>query len=133
MPRKPRSRESFRRFLASMEPAEPSETWTSAVGTGVIEEHAGARWQLRRGPLDVRVARRLAVTASLLVVGNGAGTGLRDVPADRRAGTWTCAEARYEGPGGTVEGPDWPTEPVYHAYEFESDDGRSMLLLDETC
>ncbi|MFI6359254.1 hypothetical protein ACIBJF_43240 [Streptomyces sp. NPDC050743] len=133
MPRKSRRNESFQQFLASMAPADPPEQWMSVVETGVIDEHAGTRWQLKRGPLDVRVARRLATSASLMVIGDGASTRFRDVPVDQRTETWTRAEARYEGPGGIIKGPDWPIEPVYNAYEFESDDGRSMLLLDETC
>ncbi|GED89306.1 hypothetical protein TNCT6_63910 [Streptomyces sp. 6-11-2] len=116
-----------------MEPADPPEQWMSVVETGVIDEHAGAWWQLKRGPLDVRVARRLADSASLMVVGHAASARFQDVPVDQRAETWTRAEERYEGPGGAIKGPDWPIEPVYNAYEFESDDGRSMLLLDETC
>ncbi len=60
-----------------------------------------------------------------MVWGRGGSTQLEDVPAEQRAAVWEMASRRYKGPGGKVEAPEWPEEPLYCAFKFVWEDGRT--------
>ncbi|MEU6011767.1 hypothetical protein [Streptomyces sp. NPDC047453] len=126
-------RATFKEIMDSLDPGNTHEVWLSVVNTGVIDDWAGGTWHLTGKELDVRVARRLAISADLMVLGRGGSTQLEAVPAEQRAAVWETASRRYEGPGGKVEGPEWPKEPLYCAFKFASEDGRILLLIDESC
>ncbi|WP_181794902.1 hypothetical protein [Streptomyces sp. WELS2] len=124
---------TFAEVVGSVGPGSVPEVWVSVVDTGVIDDWAGGSWRLSGRVLDVRVARRLAVGADLVVLGREGSTRLEDVPAGRRAAVWEAAGRRYAGPGGKAEGPEWPRRPLYRAFRFVSEDGRTLLLIDESC
>ncbi|WRZ89025.1 hypothetical protein OHB54_08050 [Streptomyces sp. NBC_01007] len=126
-------RATFREIMDSLDPGSIHEVWLSVVNTGVIDGWAGGTWHLTGRELDVRVARRLAISADLMVLGRGGSTRLEDVPTEQRAAVWEKAGRRYTGPCGKVEGPERPAEPLYCAFKFVSEDGRNLLLIDESC
>lgn len=126
-------RATFKEIIDSLDPEDVHEVWLSVVNTGVIGDWAGGTWHLAGKELDVRIARRLTVSADLMVLGRGGSTKLENVSAEQRAVVWEKASRRYEGPGGKVEGPNWPREPLYCAFKFVSEDGRNLLLIDESC
>ncbi|MEU0822124.1 hypothetical protein [Streptomyces mirabilis] len=126
-------RATFKEIVDSLDPGSTHDVWLSVVNTGVIDGWAGGTWHLTGQELDVRVARRLAVSANLMALGRGGSTQLEDVPAEQRAAVWEKASRRYKGPGGKVEAPEWPEEPLYCAFKFVSEDGRNLLMIDESC
>ena len=124
---------TFQEIVNSLEPHAVHEVWLSVVNTGVINDWAGTTWHRKGKELDMRVARRLVISADLMVLGRGGSTMLEDVPPEQRPAVWAKASRRYEGPGGKIEGSEWPKEPLYSAFQFVSDDGRKLLLVDESC
>jgi hypothetical protein len=83
----------------------------------------GTPWVLRRGPLDARLARRLTRSADAMVLGRNAGLELVPVEPGDRAAIWADLADRL----------DAETLPAYAAYEFTSDDGGTLLYIEESC
>ncbi|MFE1321867.1 hypothetical protein [Kitasatospora phosalacinea] len=88
----------------------------------------GCRWRLVRGPLDPRRAKRLAVQADVMSMGDRyderAGRWLpRFLPEAERPAAWLVARAGYGAQG----------LPSYRAYEFSADDGRVLLFVETHC
>ncbi|MFD8593535.1 hypothetical protein ACFV1L_00855 [Kitasatospora sp. NPDC059646] len=88
----------------------------------------GCRWRLVRGPLDVRRAKRLAVTADRMTMG---------VDYDERLRLWMPRFlAPEERPAAWLEaraGFDADALPSHRAYEFADGDGRVLLFVETHC
>ncbi|CAN3982736.1 hypothetical protein [Kitasatospora purpeofusca] len=88
----------------------------------------GCYWQLARGPLDPRRAKRLAVDADVMTMGTH-----YDDRAERwlprflaeaeRPAAWAEARARF----------DADELPIHEAYEFVGEDGRVLLFIETYC
>jgi hypothetical protein len=125
MPKKRTSDKNFADVVASLEAAEGSDPAgrLSPAGSGELVDGQGRLWIKSRGPLDVRLARRLVRGADEMIVGEGAGEVLRPVPADEREEAWELIKDRLD-----------PSESgTYQAYEFRSEDDRVLLYVEEFC
>lgn len=88
----------------------------------------GCYWQLARGPLDPRRAKRLAVDADVMTMGiyydDLAERWLpRFVKEAKRPAAWVEARARF----------DVDELPSHEAYEFAGEDGRVLLFIETYC
>ncbi|KQV10938.1 MULTISPECIES: hypothetical protein [unclassified Kitasatospora] len=89
---------------------------------------AGCHWRLVRGPLDPRRAKRLAVEAAVMSMGDHydeeAETWFpRFLPEHERPAAWLAARAWFDA-----------TDLLVHeAYEFVADDGRALLHIETYC
>ncbi|MGW4383246.1 hypothetical protein [Kitasatospora sp. NPDC004531] len=88
----------------------------------------GCHWRLVRGPLDVRRAKRLAVTADRMTMG---------VDYDERVRLWMPRFlSPQERPAAWLEaraGFHANERPSYRAYEFADADGRVLLFVETHC
>lgn len=89
---------------------------------------AGCHWRLVRGPLDPRRAKRLAVSADVMSMGeyydDQAQWWLpRFLAEAERPAAWLEARARL----GAAD------LPIHEAYEFTADDGRALLFIETYC
>ncbi|MFI9155656.1 hypothetical protein [Streptomyces sp. NPDC053367] len=126
MPKKRASEKNFAEVVASLEPAEgpgPAEGRLSPASAGELVDTQGRTWTMSRGPLDVRLARRLVRGAEEMVIGESAGEVLRPVPADGREEAWSLIKDALEE----------PESGRYRAYDFRSEDGRVLLYVEEFC
>jgi flavin-dependent dehydrogenase len=114
-------------MLQSLEPAEEvgGELVPSPATAGLLVDDDGDAWVLTRRPLDARVARRLVRRADVVIIGDGAGDVLRRVgtAAEDREAAWAEVEDRL----GRED------LPGYEAFRGESDDGRKLLYLEQSC
>ncbi|MFB7512742.1 hypothetical protein [Streptomyces sp. NPDC056144] len=95
----------------------------SPASSGEILDRHGLRWTKSRGPLDVRLAKRLVKGADEMIIGEGAGETLRSVPAEGRAEAWALIKRELH-----------PAEHWrYRAFDFRSEDGRVLLYVEESC
>ncbi|GAA2111075.1 hypothetical protein GCM10009759_52870 [Kitasatospora saccharophila] len=114
-------------------PAEPLEADRGSfalppVAARGFTDADGCCWRLVRGPLDPRRAKRLAVEADVMSMGDR-----YDEAADRwvprfrsaaeRPAAWLEARARYAA----------DSLPFYLAYEFTAADGRVLLFIETFC
>ncbi|OKJ15760.1 hypothetical protein [Kitasatospora sp. CB01950] len=88
----------------------------------------GCHWRLVRGPLDVRRAERLAVTADRMTMGVDYDERVRlwmprFLGAEERPAAWPAARAGF----------DAAALPFHEAYEFADDDGRVLLFIETHC
>ncbi|MGV9887040.1 hypothetical protein [Streptomyces sp. NPDC003395] len=128
MPKKRTSDKSFADVVAAMEAAEgsdPVEGGRSPASSGELVDERGCRWTKSRGPLDVRLVKRLVRGADEVIVGEGAGEVLRPVPAEEREAAWALIKDGLDTAGSET----W----TYQAYEFRSEDGRILLYVEEFC
>ncbi|MEU6482468.1 hypothetical protein [Streptomyces sp. NPDC046887] len=126
MPKKRKPERSFAEVVASLEPSEgsaPAADLLSPASSGELVDEQGRLWVKHRGPLDVRLVRRLVRGADAMLIGEGAGEVLRPVPAEGREEAWALVKDRLD----TAEGEG------YRAYDFRSEDGRVLLYLEEFC
>ncbi|MFF0203840.1 hypothetical protein [Streptomyces sp. NPDC005017] len=126
MPKKRMSDKSFAEVTASLEHTEGSDPGTgqlSPASSGELVDGRGRLWTRSRGPLDVRLAKRLVRGADEMIIGEGAGEVLRPVPAEGRDEAWELLRDRLE-PGGPG---------THQAYEFRSEDDRVLLYVEEFC
>ncbi|MFD8754831.1 hypothetical protein ACFV0O_28170 [Kitasatospora sp. NPDC059577] len=127
MPNKPRRRSGgFAEVLAALPPQEEHERLDvrDPIGSGGFLDGAGCYWRLVRGPVDRRLARRLAAGADELTLGLR-GRWHEDFPdrfvpvllaPEERPAAWRAACAED-----------------HRAYEFRAADGRTLLYLDVSC
>ncbi|MFE7958838.1 hypothetical protein [Streptomyces sp. NPDC057413] len=128
MPKKRTSDKSFADVVAAMEAAEgsdPVEGGRSPASSGELVDERGCLWTRSRGPLDVRLVKRLVRGADEVIVGEGAGEVLRPVPAEEREAAWALIKDGLDTAGSET----W----TYQAYEFRSEDGRILLYVEEFC
>ncbi|MFI5527366.1 hypothetical protein ACIA8O_02310 [Kitasatospora sp. NPDC051853] len=115
------------------EPA-PSPTYdyvpyVSPVSARTLLDADGGRWQLARGPLDPRRAKRLAVSAHAMSMSDGEYDEDRNhwyhpfLPEADRLPTWLEIKPLY-GSDGMLS---------YEAYEFTDEDGRVLLYIQTYC
>ncbi|MCP3818694.1 hypothetical protein NLX86_11370 [Streptomyces sp. A3M-1-3] len=116
---------SFAAVLESLGSADPDDgpDVLSPAGSGEIVDADGCRWAVSRGPLDVRLAKRLVRSADVMIVGESAGDRQRPVPARERDAAWARIKDRIDSDG----------LPSYQPYEFASADGRKLLYIEQTC
>ncbi|MEV7187979.1 hypothetical protein [Kitasatospora sp. NPDC093102] len=128
MPSKPRRRTGgFAEILAALPPKdEDDDRWVlhDPLGSGGFVDAEGRYWRLARGPVDRRLAKRLAVDADEMTLGlwgelHEASPGFF-VPSlltpEERPGAWLEASALD-----------------YRAYEFRASGGRRLLYLVVFC
>ncbi|MFD4908486.1 hypothetical protein [Kitasatospora purpeofusca] len=122
---------TFAEVVAAM-PSPAEEPSGSYVGPPVtahgFTDADGCYWQLARGPLDPRRAKRLAVDADVMTMGT-----YYDDRAERwlprflaeaeRPAAWAEARARF----------DADELPIHEAYEFVGEDGRVLLFIETYC
>ncbi|MFF7995786.1 hypothetical protein ACFZDG_39200 [Kitasatospora xanthocidica] len=127
MPSKPRPRSGgFAEVLAALPPKEEHEYREAVdpIGSGGFLDGAGRYWRLVRGPVDRRLAKRLAAGADEMTLGRW-GRWHEDFPdrfvpvlltPEERPAAWlsACAED-------------------HRAYEFHAVDGRTLLYLEISC
>jgi hypothetical protein len=89
----------------------------------------GKTWRKRGAELDLPTALELASSAEFVVIAEAGGYQIR--PADRTEAR-QLLKTRFDGPGGRVIGPPWPSEPTYTAHLFETTNG-TLLYLDTAC
>ena len=110
----------------SLEPAEETggESVPSPATAGLLVDDGGAR-VLTKHPLDARAARRLMRRADVVIIGDGAGDVLRRIgtAAEDREAAWAEVEGRLGREG----------IPSYEAFHGESEDGRKLLYLEQSC
>ncbi|MGC2997805.1 hypothetical protein ACPF8X_05195 [Streptomyces sp. G35A] len=126
MPKKRTPDKSFAEVMASLEPGEGADPATgrlSPASVGELVDQQGCPWTKNRGPLDVRLTRRLVSGADEMIIGEGAGEVLRPVPAEGREEAWTLIR----------DGLDTPESGRYRAFDFRSEDGRVLLYVEEFC
>jgi hypothetical protein len=126
MRKKRTSGENFAEVVASLEHTEGSDPGAgllSPASAGELVDGQGCLWTRSRGPLDVRLARRLVRNADEMIIGEGAGEALRAVPAEGREEAWALV----------ADGLQTPESGTYRAYEFRSEDGRVLLYVEESC
>ncbi|WP_433544570.1 hypothetical protein ACQPZG_05315 (plasmid) [Streptomyces sp. CA-294286] len=125
MPKKRPRTVSFAVVLESLEPAEPDggPFVLSPAGAGELADADGCRWKVLRGPLDVRLAKRLVHGADVMIIGEGAGDRLRCVPVEEKGAAWAGIKDRIGSEG----------LPSYQPYQFISADGRQLLYIEQTC
>ncbi|MCK8680607.1 hypothetical protein [Streptomyces lichenis] len=126
MPKKRKTDRSFAEVVASLGPAEgsgPGADLLSPASSGELVDEQGRLWTRHRGPMDVRLVRRLVRGADAMLIGEGAGEVLRPVPAEGREEAWALVKDRLD----TAEGEG------YRAYDFRSEDGCVLLYLEEFC
>ncbi|MFE7524553.1 hypothetical protein ACFU7Y_02380 [Kitasatospora sp. NPDC057542] len=128
MPSKPRRRTGgFAEVLAALPPKdEDDDSWVlhDPLKSGGFVDSEGRYWRLARGPVDRRLAKRLAVHADEMTLGlwgrlHEASPGFF-VPSllapEERPGAWLEASALE-----------------YLAYEFRASGGRTLLYLVVFC
>ncbi|MFE7637475.1 hypothetical protein DR950_39865 [Kitasatospora xanthocidica] len=127
MPHKPRRRAGgFAEVLAALPPKEEHEYWNldDPLASGGFVDAGGRYWRLARGPVDRRLAKRLAVDADEMTLGlwgrlHEASPGVF-VPAlltpEERPAAWLDASALE-----------------YLAYEFRASGDRTLLYLVVRC
>ncbi|MFD5559944.1 hypothetical protein [Kitasatospora griseola] len=98
------------------------------VADGGFTDIDGCHWRLARGPLDVRRAKRLAVTADRMTTGEEYDERARfRVPRlltpEERPDAWLRARAGY----------DAAADPRHEAYEFADADGHVLLCIATHC
>ncbi|MEV7128247.1 hypothetical protein [Streptomyces sp. NPDC093260] len=128
MPKKRASDRSFADVVADMVATDgtgPAEGWSSPATSGELVDERGCLWTKSRGPLDVRLAKRLVRGADEMIVGEGAGEVLRPVPEEEREAAWALVEDGL----GTAGSGTW----TYQAHAFRSGDGRVLLYVEEFC
>jgi hypothetical protein len=116
---------SLATVLEFLGPADPDDgpLVLSPAGSGEIIDADGCRWAVSRGPLDVRLAKRLVRSADVMIIGESAGDHLRPVPAGERDAAWASIKGR-------IDSHDLPS---YQPYQFASADGRTLLYIEQTC
>ncbi|KOV10405.1 hypothetical protein ADK60_38020 [Streptomyces sp. XY431] len=132
MPKKQKHVMTFAEELAAM----PSPVEAAPRGSYVqppvaargFTDADGCYWQLARGPLDPRRAKRLAVDADVMTMGtyydDRAERWLPRVIAEaERPAAWAEARARF----------DADELPIHEAYEFTAEDGRVLLFIETYC
>ncbi|MET8544230.1 hypothetical protein ABZW03_26845 [Kitasatospora sp. NPDC004799] len=128
MPSKPHRRTGgFAEVLAALPPKEEPGRWNldDPIEKGGFVDAGGCRWWLARGPVEERLARRLAAHADELTVG------LRGELVEASPGHYVPALlAPEERPAAWREA----CELGYLAYEFRSSEGdRTLLYLVVSC
>ncbi|WP_143071804.1 hypothetical protein [Streptomyces radiopugnans] len=117
----------FARMLQSLGPAEETggEFVPSPATAGLLVDGDGDAWVLTKHPLDARMARRLMRRADVVIIGDGAGDVLRRVgtAAQDREAAWAEVEDRL----GRED------HPGYAAFRGQSDDGRRLLYIEQSC
>ncbi|MFE2722198.1 hypothetical protein [Kitasatospora sp. NPDC059327] len=118
--------------VAAMEPPSADERAGSytlrPVAARGFADGEGCHWRLARGPLHPRRAKRLAVCADVMSMGeyydDRAERWLPRFLADaERPAAWLAARARL----------DATDLPIHEAYEFTADDGRVLLFIETYC
>ncbi|MFD5919295.1 hypothetical protein ACFVYP_17460 [Kitasatospora sp. NPDC058201] len=112
---------------APAEEAEGSHVLPPVTARGFTDAD-GCHWRLLRGPLDPRRAKRLAVSADVMSMGDYYDDQARRwlprfLAADERPAAWLETKARL----GAVY------LPIHEAYEFTTDDGRVLLYIETYC
>ncbi|MER7756060.1 hypothetical protein [Kitasatospora sp. NPDC097643] len=101
------------------------------MAAGGFVDADGCRWRLVRGPVDPRLAKRLAAGADEMTLG-GWDRWHEDFPDElmpvllapqEREDAWREVRDRF----------DAPQPPSHQAYEFVSEDGRTLLYIDTWC
>ncbi|RMB79495.1 hypothetical protein CTZ28_45250 [Streptomyces shenzhenensis] len=113
-------------MVAAVEAAEgsdPAEGRLSPASSGELVDERGCLWTKSRGPLDVRLVKRLVRGADEMIVGEGAGEVLRSVPEEEREAAWALIKDGLDTAGSGT----W----TYRAYDFRSEDGRILLYVEE--
>jgi len=132
MPKKRPPAPTFADLVAAM-PAPPEDEPEvlhnpMPVNDGGFTDADGCYWLLARGPLDVRRAKRLAVTADRMTMGTEYDERAerflpRTLTEDERPAAWLEARARFGA----------RTTPIHEAYEFTAEDGRVLLFIETYC
>ncbi|WP_406092472.1 hypothetical protein [Kitasatospora purpeofusca] len=132
MSKKQKRATTFAEELAAMPSPVEEESRGSYVQPPVaargFTDATGCYWQLARGPLDPRRAKRLAVDADVMTMGiyydDLAERWLpRFVKEAERPAAWAEARARF----------DADELPIHEAYEFAGEDGRVLLFIETYC
>ncbi|MFJ9948248.1 hypothetical protein [Kitasatospora sp. NPDC091207] len=132
MPKKRQRATAFAEMVAAMEPAAADQRGGSYVLRPVaargFTDADGCYWRLARGPLDPRRAKRLAVRADVMSMGEYYDGHVerwlpRFLTEAERPAAWLAARARF----------DAADLPIYEAYEFTADDGRVLLFIETYC
>ncbi|MEV7778058.1 hypothetical protein [Kitasatospora sp. NPDC088351] len=112
-------------MMAALPPARDSygRGIPSPAGREEFVDDTGQRWRKVRGPLQRNLAKRLALQADEMIIGEGGGGHFRHVPSTGRATTWHAIKNLL---GATCT-------PSYRPYEFASGDGRTLLYVEESC
>ncbi|GAA2741855.1 hypothetical protein [Kitasatospora cinereorecta] len=93
-------------------------------GAEEIRDDLDRQWRYVRGPLDIRAAKRLVLTAHAVITGHLPGWGLARVETEDRRGYWESVKAGLESRNAAVH---------YVAYEYVADGGEKLLFLDTFC
>lgn len=125
MPKKLPRTVSFAAVLETLGPADPDDGAhvLSPAGSGELVDADGCRWAVNRGPLDVRLAKRLVRSADVMIIGESAGDHLRPVPGEERDAAWAGIKDRVYS----------DDRPSYRPYHFTSADGRTLLYIEQSC
>ncbi|MFE5586745.1 hypothetical protein [Kitasatospora sp. NPDC056531] len=127
MPSKPRRRTGgFAEVLATLPPkgAHGSGSREHPVSAGGFLDADGCYWRLARGPVERRLAKRLAVGADEMTL--GAWDGWHEDFPDALVPVLLAPEERPAA---------WRKASVedHRAYEFRATGGRTLLYLDVSC
>ncbi|MFD0273564.1 hypothetical protein ACFVHB_06550 [Kitasatospora sp. NPDC127111] len=132
MPKKRKRPETFAEVVTAMPPPSEQGPGGSPVLRPVtargFTDAEGCHWRLARGPLDPRRAKRLAVSADAMTMGEYYDERAqwwlpRFLAEAERPAAWTEARAGF-GAGDL---------PIHEAYEFTADDGRVLLFIETYC
>ncbi|TYC68616.1 hypothetical protein [Streptomyces sp. CB01881] len=132
MPKKQKRAATLAEVVAAMQSPSAEEPGGSHVLPPVaargFTDADGCHWRLVRGPLDPRRAKRLAVGADVMSMGeyydDQAQCWLpRFLAEAERPAAWLAARARF----GAAD------LPIHEAYEFTTDDGRVLLFIETYC
>ncbi|WP_411069559.1 hypothetical protein [Streptomyces sp. cmx-4-25] len=131
MSKKQKRTATFAEVVTALPPRAAEESggsYDSPVTARGFTDADGCYWQLARGLLDPRRAKRLAVDADVMSMGIYYDDQVerwlpRFLPEAERPAAWLEARARF----------DAADLPVHEAYEFTADDGRVLLFIETHC
>ncbi|MFD4400031.1 hypothetical protein [Kitasatospora sp. NPDC058478] len=132
MPKKRKRAETLSEVVAAMGPQPDVESAGSCLPSPLMArgftDADGRHWRLARGPLDPRRAKRLAVGADMMSMGDyyedrAEGWLPRFLSEAERPAAWLKARARF----GAAD------LPIHEAYEFTTEDGLVLLYIETYC
>ncbi|WP_329390213.1 hypothetical protein OG625_38550 [Streptomyces sp. NBC_01351] len=132
MPKKRKHAATLAEVVAAMQPPPAEESGSSYVLPPLMArgftDADGCYWRLARGPLDPRRAKRLAVSADVMSMGEYYDDQdqwwlPRFLAEAERPAAWLEARAGF----GAAD------LPIHEAYEFTADDGRILLFIETYC
>ncbi|MFD0256992.1 hypothetical protein ACFXKJ_39625 [Kitasatospora indigofera] len=95
----------------------------SPAGAREFVDDEGLLWRKVRGPLERRLAARMVGTADVMIIGWGAGQDLGHLEPEERAEAWAAVKNSLQV----------RAIPSFTPYEFATEDGLTLLYIEESC